>query len=399
MRAVPARRACPTRGSPSRFAAGASAVRPAGCQCRARPARRGSAAACGRTAGRRTAASRAGGRARQRRARGRTALRRAIGRWHVRRTAVHHRPGGRSAAWKPAASPAPPWSSAARATRSGHVASARSTGRPNARSTRPRPLRSGVAHQGGRHHHGHHGAVRCGAIDLDAPVVPIPAGLRPAAQGATGHGRAPAHAPRRAAGRCRPLAIAYTPAPRPSRRARRAAASARPAPRTSTPTSAPTCSAFIAEAVSGSRSTRSCRSGVRPARHDRYRLPPCGWRRQPHRAHRSRPPRGYPLRGEVHDENAYRLGGVAGTPASSAPRPTCRSSPRCCCRAASTATAGDRRQHGAALYQAYRRPSRTRLGHLRRRGRLRPVPHHAPTGTPATPARRSGSIPITIRCS
>jgi CubicO group peptidase (beta-lactamase class C family) len=39
------------------------------------------------------------------------------------------------------------------------------------------------------------------------------------------------------------------------------------------------------------------------------------------------PPRGYPLRGEVHDEAAYELGGVAGTRGCSRPHPISPSSP------------------------------------------------------------------------
>jgi CubicO group peptidase (beta-lactamase class C family) len=42
----------------------------------------------------------------------------------------------------------------------------------------------------------------------------------------------------------------------------------------------------------------------------RFRLPPA--ERRLAAATENRPPRGYPLRGEVHDENAHALGGVAG---------------------------------------------------------------------------------------
>lgn len=71
--------------------------------------------------------------------------------------------------------------------------------------------------------------------------------------------------------------------------------------------------AFVVEAVSGQSfdsfaQTRifdplgMTKTGFRPSGLDAFNMAPT----------EVKPPRGYPLRGEVHDENAYRLGGVAG---------------------------------------------------------------------------------------
>jgi CubicO group peptidase (beta-lactamase class C family) len=70
---------------------------------------------------------------------------------------------------------------------------------------------------------------------------------------------------------------------------------------------------FVVETVSGQRLDKFLKERVfdRLGMEDTFFLPPASvkWRTAPTEV---TPPRGYPLKGEVHDENAYALGGVAG---------------------------------------------------------------------------------------
>ena len=82
---------------------------------------------------------------------------------------------------------------------------------------------------------------------------------------------------------------------------------------TNTPTSAPTSWAFVAEAASGQPLDRFLEREV----FSKLGMTDTRFRLNATDAARSAPteiapPRGYPLRGEVHDENAWALGGVAG---------------------------------------------------------------------------------------
>ena len=117
------------------------------------------------------------------------------------------------------------------------------------------------------------------------------------------------------------------------------------------------------------------RARVHAARHDDTYFRPADSLRARIAPTEVTPPRGYPLHGEVHDENAYALGGVAG-------------------HAGLFSTADDlaifaqmmlnggkyngtrivSRLHGRAVHEARGRHARARLGHLRRLGQLRQVP-------------------------
>ena len=98
-----------------------------------------------------------------------------------------------------------------------------------------------------------------------------------------------------------------------AKRSSRRRSAANPAAATSTPISAPTCSASSSRPRLASPSISSFTSAC---------LPPLGMNDtffRPADSLKSRvaptevaPPRGYPLQGEVHDENAFALGGVAG---------------------------------------------------------------------------------------
>ena len=112
------------------------------------------------------------------------------------------------------------------------------------------------------------------------------------------------------------------------------------------------------------------------------------------RADRDRSWRGRLLVGEVHDENAWALGGVAGTRACSAPRqPSARSRAACSPLRGSTGLA--RRETLARFVTRSTVPqfARARLGHHAAHVLLRRASLGARVrATPASPARRSGSI-------
>ena len=158
---------------------------------------------------------------------------------------------------------------------------------------------------------------------------------------------------------------------------------------------------FVVEAVSGERLDQFLDDArVRSARDDGHALPSrCSLRGRIAPTELT-PPRGYPLRGEVHDENAYALGGVAGHAGLFSTASDLAVFAQMMLNGGSYN--GTRIVADSTVQLFTRRAAGTRAlgwdtcggnGSCGDVSRARP-----PTATPASRARRSGSIP-SARCS